>query len=815
MSQYLPSGNRRALANVRPSAQSGRFVPDRDDDEASLAPLDLRQFLGMLRRRIWLIAGVTVLGAAGMGYYAMKAAPEYQATATLRLTDTRRQLTGGLVDPSENQSLRSTDPVLSQVAVLTSRAIAGMVVDSMPSVRLRVQGFSRRDVDDRVFSVSLPDTISPRAIDLQFGPTRFAARVPDGASVSSAYGTPAVIEGVRFAIRQRPKAEEGKLTVLTSQDAAERLAASLKARPREGTNVIDVSYTSTDPAFAQNVVNTLVAVFRRANIADAAQEALLRRKFIESQLRQNDSLLAGARLALSGFRSHEQAYSAREKFTAQASGLSQVDQELRQIDAQRQMYQSVLARLQHGSDRGSLQDIGGLLSAQGAAASPIVTDLYMQMLKLQGQRDSMLTLGRAPTNPDVQHVNELLRTAGGRMQTTVQQIVATLGQRRAALETAKGQSTEQLAAIPAAGSNEAWLVEREQAYQKIADQLRDELQKARLAEAAEVGSIEIVDTAPRPERPIGTPTSRKILFGVLLGLFLGSGIALVLEHFDTSIHGRDDLEASLQVPGLAVIPKFESDVLGARVRHAIAKGNGTSTNDATNGRGKALVTVKDAQSVGAEAFRTLRTKLLFSRAISSLKTIVVTSPFAQEGKSTVAANLATVFAQHGMRVLLIDCDLRKPTQHRIFHVSMRPGLTELLTSSELQAGAGRRTSVEGLSLVTAGTLPGDPVELVGSARMRELVERFAEAFDVIVIDSPPVLPVADATILGAMADGVLLVVRAGQTDRRSAQLAIQQLQDVDARLLGVVLNDPHDRVPSYDPYSYAAYYRGYATASQD
>ena len=163
-----------------------------------------------------------------------------------------------------------------------------------------------------------------------------------------------------------------------------------------------------------------------------------------------------------------------------------------------------------------------------------------------------------------------------------------------------------------------------------------------------------------------------------------------------------------------------------------------------------------------------------------------------------------------MRTLLIDCDLRRPTQHEVFGVPSRPGLTDLLTSEELLPGAGRRTSVENLSLITAGPLPPDPPELVGSARMRTLLEKLGETFDVIVLDTPPVLPVADSAILAALADGVLLVVRAGQTDRRAAQLAVQQLQDVDARILGAVLNDPNEQVPLYDAYGYATYY-GYAT----
>lgn len=811
MPNYLPPQNRRPLPAPR-TAPSARWEAEPAAEEATLAPLDLRQALAILRQRMWFIIGVTLVCGAAATWLALTSAPTYQATATVRLTDTRQQLTGGLVDANSPAGLRpSSDPVLSEIAVMTSRAVVGKVVDSLPQLRVRADGFDRQAVTD--FAI-LPAADSTRAIrvPLVFGSREVQVTGATGDAVHAAYGDPLSVSGLRFVVTSRPRnAKKGTLVVLTREDAVERLARSIKARPREGTDVIDVSFASTDPVLARNVVNNLVAVFQQNSIEDAAQEARLRRQFIETQLRQNDSLLTVARLALSDFRSREKAYSTREKFAAQATDVSKVQTELQDLEQQQRLYGAVLDQMQQGKGRESLQQLGAALSAQGAAASPIITEQYQTMIRLQGARDSLLTLGLAPTNPDVQRTAVLLTTASDRLRTTLQGILSALTDRHTTLVRQKNASTTELAGIPATDADEARLTEREGALQKIADQLRDELQRARLAEAAEVGSIEIVDTAPRPRAPIGTPTSAKVLFGVLLGLFFGSGCALLLEHLDTSVRGRDDVESTLGLPGLTVIPRIDAPAITKHLRRAL-----TTTTGAGGKHGAAatvssqLITVRDARSVGAEAYRTLRTKLLFSRALSSLKTIVVTSPFAQDGKSTVAANLATTFAQHGMKTLLIDCDLRKPTQHVVFQVPLRPGLTDLLTADELVPGAGRRTSVEGLSLITAGTSPPDPLELVGSSRMRALLEKLGESFDVIVIDTPPVLPVADSAILASLADGVLLVVRAGQTDRRAAQLAVQQLQDVDARILGAVLNDPNEQVPVYDQYGYASYYAAYA-----
>lgn len=833
MSQYLsPIHDRRTPPAPRAGGRDERrWRAEADEPEPSLAPLDLRQVLAMLRRRVWLVLGVTAAAVAGAWAYAKIAAPVYQATAVVQLTDERRELTGRLGDQDQSApSSPSTDPVLSEVAVLTSRNVVGNVIDSMPTLRLRTQGFGWRSLVGFTIVEPVVDSAGLPPMALAFGERSVTVVGAHGERVTAPYGSPIELDGVRFAVASRPKGRKGTLTVLRREDASARLAASIKTKARENTNIVDVSYASVDPARAQRVVNTLLRVFQAASVEDASREARLRRQFVEEQLRQNDSVLGAARLALSDFRGRQRSFSAREKFTAQRSDLSGLQARQDDLDAQRRMYASVLRQLQSSAQGGAaardgVQQLGALLSAQGASASTIVMDQYVTLQRLQSTRDS-LTTGRwasAPTNPDVQRVDALIATARVRLERTVEGIVATLDERRTALAREQARSSAELEQLPTSDAEEAQLVEREEAYRKSSDQLREELQRARLAEAAAVGQVGIVDLAALPRIPMGVPFGRKLLYGVLLGLFLGTGVALVAEHLNTAIRGREDLESVLQLPGLAVIPKFDARrgrlargrgrarLPGARGgggggggRGAAASGNGGDRSAEPVSR--SLVTVHDARSVSAEAYRTLRTKLLFSQAISSLRTILVTSPFAQEGKSTVAANLAATFAQHGMRVLLVDCDLRRPSQHAIFHVSEAPGLTELLEGEGAVAGTGRRTPIEGLSLITAGAVPDDPAEVIGSTRMRTVLARLEESFDVVVLDTPPVLPVADTSILASMADGVLLVVHAGKTHRRAAQLAVQQLQDVDARILGAVLNDPNARVPLYDSYGYASYY---------
>jgi capsular exopolysaccharide synthesis family protein len=290
--------------------------------------------------------------------------------------------------------------------------------------------------------------------------------------------------------------------------------------------------------------------------------------------------------------------------------------------------------------------------------------------------------------------------------------------------------------------------------------------------------------------------------GLILGLIVGVGLAVVVDGMNTSIRRRDDLEKMLNVPGLAVIPRFlPSETRGQRLSRVLPgkSRNGTNGKRATQ-RAQGLVTVHDARSSSAEAYRTLRTNLIFSQAVQTLRTLVVTSPAPSEGKTTTAANLAVSFAQQGMRVLLVDCDLRRSRIHKMFGVPREPGMTELILGQQDIDSVARETSVPGLYILPSGILPPNPSELLGGDRMRKTLASLSEAFDLIVIDTPPLLAASDAAILATITDGVVLVVRAGVTEVEAGQQAIAQLQSVGARVVGAVLNDPDSKLQQYGGY---------------
>lgn len=201
-----------------------------------------------------------------------------------------------------------------------------------------------------------------------------------------------------------------------------------------------------------------------------------------------------------------------------------------------------------------------------------------------------------------------------------------------------------------------------------------------------------------------------------------------------------------------------------------------------------LITLTNPRSPASEAYRSLRTNLIFSSLDEPLHTLVVTSPAPEEGKSTALANLGVTLAQGGKKTLIVDCDLRRPSQHNIWGVERDPGLTSMVLEG-LKAPPLQEVGVENLSLLTSGPLPGNPADLLGSQRMAEIVDLLKKKADIILFDAPPVVAVTDATLLAARADGVLLVLRAGGTRRDYAEQARDLLDRVNVRVVGAVLTN--------------------------
>ena len=321
-------------------------------------------------------------------------------------------------------------------------------------------------------------------------------------------------------------------------------------------------------------------------------------------------------------------------------------------------------------------------------------------------------------------------------------------------------------------------------YQNSYSALLSSYSNIGLAEANSSATVTVISPAVTPKVPIRPRILSNTLLAAALGALAGAGLAFLLEYLDDTVKSPEDLQAT----GLGAIGVVQR-----------VPGNGK------NGASR-IFALNEPKSLVAEAHRTLRTNLQFSSLDTPLRSLVVTSAVATEGKTTTAANLAVVMAQAGNRIVLVDGDLRRPSAHKLFGLSNGTGLTTALVEDPRALnGYLQETGIENLRVLTAGPIPPNPQELLGSQRMKELLRRLEEEADIVVLDTPPTLVVSDANVLAARASGVLMVVNAGKTRRAAVRQAVEGLRKVGANVLGCVLNMVSTR-GGRSSYYYSSYY---------
>lgn len=316
-------------------------------------------------------------------------------------------------------------------------------------------------------------------------------------------------------------------------------------------------------------------------------------------------------------------------------------------------------------------------------------------------------------------------------------------------------------------------------------------EEARIAQASTLSNINIVDPAITPEKPVKPKKKQYLLLGLLLAMGLGVGLAFLQEYLDDTIKSADEAKRVLGFPLLAIIPHI------------------TTTETKDNSPKNMLITKHEPKSAVAEAFRALRTSLHFSGISKENKIILVTSSFPQEGKSVISSNLSNVIAQTKARVLIIDCDLRRSSLHEKFGYGKTPGLSEILTGDITFAKAVHSTDTEGLDLITAGTNPPNPSELLGSEVMKQLIITQRKNYDFILIDAPPVMAVSDVPVLTSVCDLAVLVVEAGRVPVKIAQRMREMLITIKAPVAGIVFNDKSGKGETYEYYGSRYYGKGY------
>ena len=367
------------------------------------------------------------------------------------------------------------------------------------------------------------------------------------------------------------------------------------------------------------------------------------------------------------------------------------------------------------------------------------------------------------------------------------------------IDSVKQQISEKQAEVAAIGTSADSAKEAELArlqteliqLRQSSANLLQSYESIRLAEAQSTNDVVVVEKAERPDRPVRPQVVTNTILGGVVGLLLALGVVFLMEYLDDRIRSPEQAERLLVLPTVGLIAKMDP----------------TADKSAT----PMPVAVREPRSPIVEAFRSLRTNIQFAGVDHPIRTLLVTSAGPSEGKSTIAANLAVVMAQSGLRVILMDGDLRRPTVHKIFGQPNRAGLTSVMLQDPSQwNGVPQSTPITNLATVLSGALPPNPSELLGSKRMKQFIDYLHKWCDIVIIDAPPLLPVTDALVLSPLTDGVIMVIDSGSTRIGEAVNGKRQLDQAGARVLGVVMN----KIPTgrhgyyyYRHYRYQHYYQ--------
>lgn len=783
-------------------------TPLPDDDEIRLGEL-----WALVSRNRWLIAGFVAVAVGLAALYNTLVTPIWEASTTIRIEEMKKNpLTS---ETAALMGLGGDEEIETEMEVLRSYAMAERVVDSLA---LQVQmadpeSYTRSEIFSSI--QVLPEAV-PGVYVFERQGEEFILRRETGESLGRVSPESlASFDGLSFSLASTaPDHPRIRFQVLPRDQAVQALLARLSIRQvNRDVSMIQVSYEGPDRSLVAEVPNQYAELFMVQRRGEHRTEASSTVAFLREQI---DSLA----VELSQAEEEQREFQEAEGVVAlEAEGQASILQAAA-LQAKRDALQaegSSLGRLLREAERSSPTPTGpspfrGLVAYPSLLVSAAVSGLLSNLVNLENERQELLTR-RTPQDMDVRALTERIDAIENQLHTIATNYHRGVTGQVSSLESSLGREAGILSTMPRKQVEMSRRQRETELLQQVYTLLQTRLKEAEIAEAVQDPSARIVDHAAIRGGPVKPRSTRNLVLAMVLGAMLGFGAAILREARDKTIHTREDLKQLTAVPVLALIPQFEEEQksLTRRGLRLIGKGNGKTSGG--HQRRQLVAAAADQRGAVSEAFRTLRTNVTFTAADSVPRSLMVTSALPGDGKTTTSVNLAHAFAQQGLSVLLVDCDLRRGQIHSIFDVEREPGLSNVLVDSATIDGAIRPLEFEGvgLAVLSSGTLPPNPTELLTSSRMRWLLEQLEQRFDQVILDTPPVSLVADASVLAQLVDGVLVVARSGCTEEAALRYAMEQLLHVGAPVKGTILNCIDRRAGGYSGYSYGYRYSDYSS----
>ncbi len=629
-----------------------------------------------------------------------------------------------------------------------------------------------------------------------------------------------------------PKISPQELNFSQRIAIVENLRKSTEISSVRDTDVLKISVKSSDLSESIFLANKISNTYRNIDLAGGQGELHFVLTFLDSQITKYEQRLALAENELQVFQSEKQIYSLD----------GSADLLLKDLTDYEGIYYVNIAELEVAQERvnylrGQLSDSEkALMQEITNTNNPMIVALRGKIAELEAQKiQQMVDEGWDETSLQSRDFNRRIAEMKINLTTITESLILSGWSEEdpfAASQEIFNKIVEQEVEVHASRS-------RAEEYKKLVDQMSGRLtnlpaqtlqyarlerdlklnenlyltmkqkyEESRITEAGQMGKVRILD--PALVADMVKPNKRfNLLVGLFLGLGLGIGYAFVREFLDNTVKAVEHLERK-GLTILGIIP----DMLGANAKATVKRAASPSKGGTDFKR--RLITYEDPKSPISESYRSLRTNISYASTIDKkIKSLLISSSQPGEGKSTTTANLAIAFAQLRKKTVLVDADLRKPVQHNVFGHPRGPGLSEFLIGqvTDLESII-HDTKVENLSIITAGGLPPNPSELLGSEAMSKLVDRLEQEYDMVLFDSPPIVAVTDASMISSELDAIALVVKAGQTERSAVDRALDTVKNVKAPLIGAILNGASQESLGGKYAYYYSYYNYYYSADE-
>lgn len=712
------------------------------EDDADEGSLDLRELWQIVLKRRWTIiifALIVVVGAITTSYLTT---PIYRAALTLQIDREDIKVVKIEEVAPVDSAAGGQDYLQTQYELLKSRSLAERVVKQMGLAELPAE-------------TPQPSLWNQLKHWLTAQIRRAGSEIPSEPNKEE-------VENARF---------EGVIS---------GFIANLTVQPVRNSRLVRLYYDSPDPKLASVILNNLAKSYIDLNLERRFEATTYARNFLQERLQQVKARLEESERELVDFSRREEIVTIDQKETVIAANLSAANVDLIEAEKKRIAAESIFRQMQANRGEGLTQVL----------ESKIVQDLKQKKAELETDYQDKLSEFK-PAYPSMVQLHNRIKQIDSMIDAEIANIRMAITSEYEAAKTQENQLRSNLERMKQevlslqSRSIPLQVLRREaDTNRQLYDGLLQRYKEVGVAAGVGTNNISIVDDAKTPVSPNKPNLRRNALIAVVLGLLGGVGLAFLFERLDDTFRRPEEFERLLDLPMLGAIP-------------LIVQKRGDD-------RPVALVGHDDPRSAFAEAYRSVRTSLQFSTSSGVPRLISVTSAIPGEGKTTTAISLALQFAQSGKQTLLIESDLRKPSLHRSLKLDNSIGLTNYLAGGDLQpADIAQPTHIANLFVITCGPIPPSPAELLASTRMFELLALASEKFDQVILDSPPLLGLADALIIGNLCEGTLLTVQMGSTPRGYAVGAVKRLRSTRVPLLGAVLTKLDLKPGSYGYYGYS------------